>query len=131
MTEPESQDSSGQAGATPPQLPRRALLQVPGVAAISFYLVLLAGVIVVGVVNGGHYPRGFLILSALLFAASAGLVLLFRWAWALALAAVFLLSIYNLWIFATLHQPAALVQGLLNMIFFFYLVRPEVREKLR
>jgi len=39
--------------------------------------------------------------------------------------------IYNLWIFSTEHQGAALVQGLLNLIFFLYLVRPEVREKLR
>lgn len=131
MTENESQLPADSAGATPPQLPGRVLLQVPGVVAIAFYLVLLAFVIVFGVVNGARYPRGFLILSALLFAASGGLLLLFRWAWALALAAVFLLSIYNLWIFATLHQPAALVQGLLNLIFFFYLVRPQVREKLR
>jgi hypothetical protein len=57
--------------------------------------------------------------------------MLFRWAWALALAAVFLLVIYNVWIFSTEHQGAALVQGLLNLIFFLYLVRPEVREKLR
>ena len=131
MTESENHDVSGPPGTTPPQLPWRALLQIPGAVAISLYLVLLAFVIVFGVVNGAHYPRGFLILSALLFAASGGLLLLFRWAWALALAAVFLLSIYNFWIFATLHQPAALIQGLLNLIFFFYLVRPQVREKLR
>jgi hypothetical protein len=117
-------------GATPPQ-PPRSLLQLPGVIAISLYLVLLAVVIVIGVVVGAHYPPVFLIFSALLFAGSAGLVLLFRWAWALALAAVFLLVLYNLWIFSTLHQGAALVQGLLNLIFFLYLVRPEVREKLR
>jgi hypothetical protein len=49
----------------------------------------------------------------------------------LALAAVFLLVVYNLWIFSTQHQGAALVQGLLNLVFFLYLVRPEVREKLR
>jgi len=64
-------------------------------------------------------------------AASAGLLMLFRWAWALALAAVLLLVVYNLWIFASQHQGAALVQGLLNLVFFLYLVRPEVRERLR
>src|SRR5580704_16134307 len=105
-----------------PQSPRRILLQIPGAIAISLYLVLLAVVIVIGVVSGGHYPPAFLIFSALLFAASGGLILLFRWAWALALAAVFLLSIYNLWVFTKFHQPAALVQGLLNLIFFLYLV---------
>jgi len=45
--------------------------------------------------------------------------------------AVFLLAVYDLWIFASQHQPPALVQGLLNLVFFLYLVRPEVREKLR
>ena len=58
-------------------------------------------------------------------------MLLFRWAWALALAAVFLLVVYNLFVFSTQHQGAALVQGLLNLVFFLYLVRPEVRERLR
>ena len=56
--------------------------------------------------------------------------MLFRWAWALALAAVFLLVVYNLWIFSSQHQVAALVQGLLNLVFFLYLVAPEVRERL-
>jgi len=57
--------------------------------------------------------------------------MLFRWAWALALAAVFLLAGYNLWFFSTQHQLPALVQGLLNLVFFLYLVRTEVRERLR
>ena len=118
-------------GPTLPQIPRRSLTQVPGVIAISLYMVLLAVVIVIGVVVGAHYPPAFLIISALLLAGSAGLILLFRWAWALGLAAVFLLAIYNLWIFAKFHQGSALIQGLLNLIFFLYLIRPEVREKLR
>jgi hypothetical protein len=109
--------------------PRRNLL--PGLAAISLYLMVLAGVIVLGVVGGRHYPSLFLIFSAVFMAASAGLLLLLRWAWALALAAVFLLVVYNLWIFSRQHQGAALVQGLLNLVFFLYLVRTEVRERLR
>jgi hypothetical protein len=53
-----------------------------------------------------------------------------RWAWALALSAVFLLAVYNLWFFLSQHQFPALIQGLLNLVFFLYLVRPEVRERL-
>jgi hypothetical protein len=116
---------------TPASIPRKALLPLPGLAAISLYLMFLAAVIVLGVVNGGHYPPLFLIFSAAFIAASGGLLMLFRWAWALALAAVLLLVVYNLFIFSTLHQGAALVQGLLNLVFFLYLVRPEVRERLR
>ena len=46
-------------------------------------------------------------------------------------AAVFLLACYNLWIFGAQHVAPALVQGLLNLVFFLYLVRSEVRDKLR
>jgi hypothetical protein len=110
---------------------RTELLPLPGLAAIGLYLVILAGVIVVGVVGGGHYPPLFLVFAAAFITASGGLLMLFRWAWSLALAAVLLLAVYNLWIFSTLHQAPALVQGLLNFVFFMYLVRPEVRAKLR
>lgn len=118
------------AGEQKPFALKRDLLPLPGLAAMALYLLLLAGVIVVGVV-GGHYPRLFLFLSVLLFTASGGLLMLFRWAWAMALSAVLLLGAYNLWIFASMHILPALIQGLLNMVFFLYLVRTEVREKLR
>ena len=106
-------------------------LPLPGLAAISLYLLVLAGVIVVGVAAGRRYPPLFLIFAAVFIAASAGLLLLLRWAWVLALAAVFLLAVYDLWIFTSLHQGPALVQGLLNLVFFLYLVRTEVRDRLR
>ncbi|MGA2047082.1 MAG: hypothetical protein ABSG96_05290 [Terracidiphilus sp.] len=118
-----------------PKRPARAsrsdLLRLPGLAAISLYLLILAGVIIIGVVGGGHYPLLFLFFAAGFITASGGLLLLFRWAWALALAAVFLLVAYNVWVFSSQHQGAAIVQGLLNLVFFLYLIRTEVREKLR
>jgi hypothetical protein len=110
--------------------PKRELLPLPGLAAISFYLLVLAVVIIIGVVDG-HYPALFLLLCVFLFAACGGLLMLFRWAWAMALAAVLMLGGYNVWVFTHLHMFPALIQGLLNLVFFFYLVRTEVREKLR
>jgi hypothetical protein len=104
---------------------------LPGVAGIALYLLLIAGVIILGVVSGGHYPAGYLIFSAIFLTASAGLLASFRWAWALALAAVFLLMAYNLWIALAQRQLAAGIQGLLNLVFFLYLIRPEVRERLK
>jgi hypothetical protein len=130
-------DEAARAGKNPAQPPpsvpllQRELLPLPGLAAICLYLLVLAAVIVLGVVNGAHYPPLYLFFSAAFISASGGLLMLFRWAWALALAAVLLLVVYNLWIFSSVHQGAALVQGLLNLVFFLYLVRPEVREKLR
>ena len=60
-----------------------------------------------------------------------GLLLLLRWAWALTLAAVALLAGWFLWSFTTQHVSASLVQGLLNLVFFLYLVRTDVRKNLR
>jgi uncharacterized membrane protein (DUF2068 family) len=72
-----------------------------------------------------------LIFSALFIAAALGLLLLLRWAWALALAAMALLVALYLWKFAASHDFPYAIQGLLNLVFFLYLVRIEVREKLR
>lgn len=112
-------------------LPGGGQLPLPGLAAIALYMLVLAGVIVLGVVSGRRYPPVFLIFAVLFVASSAGLLLLFRWAWSLALAAVLLLASYNLWIFTRDHQLAGLVQGLLNLVFSLYLIRTEVRERLR
>jgi glycerol-3-phosphate acyltransferase PlsY len=119
------------AGAARPRLPRRDRLPLPGMAAISLYLLVLSGVIILGVVAGHHYPPLFLFFAACFIAAGAGLLLLLRWAWALALGAAFLLTVYDLWIFSGQEELPALVQGLLNLVFFLYLVRTEVRGKLR
>ncbi|MFZ0395850.1 MAG: hypothetical protein WCF17_02985 [Terracidiphilus sp.] len=113
-----------------PRTPLRGNVPLPGVLAISLYLLLLAGTIVVGVV-GHHYAAIYLVFAAVFVSASAGLIVGFRWAWVLALSAVFLLMSYNFWIFAAQHAAAMAVQGLLNLVFFLYLVRPEVRARLR
>jgi uncharacterized membrane protein (DUF2068 family) len=63
-------------------------------------------------------------------AGALGLLLLLRWAWALTLAAVALMSGLSIWEFTTLHTRPALVWGLLNLVLFLYLVRSDVREKL-
>ena len=123
----EQHDDASEASVEPK---RRELLQLPGLAAIGLYLAALAVVIVVGVV-GRNYPPLFLVFSVMFFAASGGLLLLLRWAWALALAAVLLLAVYNSWIFSTDHLAPALVQALLNWVFFLYMIRVEVRSKLR
>jgi hypothetical protein len=36
-----------------------------------------------------------------------------------------------MWIAVSLQQIPSVVQSLLNLVFFLYLIRPEVREKLR
>ena len=109
---------------------RRELLPLPGLAAIGLYMLVLSGVVITGVANGYVRPV-YLIFSALFIAASLGLLLLFRWAWTLTLAAVVLLMGLFLWRFTSGHDLPSIAQGLLNLVMFFYLVRPEVRAHLR
>jgi len=113
---------------TPPAGEYRGLL--PGMAGVALYMFVLAGVVGYGS-SVGLFPRLFLVLSALFVAAAVGLVRLYRWGWAMAIAASFLLMGYGVWVFFRLHQGPALVMSFLNLIFFFYLVRPEVRDRLR
>lgn len=108
----------------------RGPLPLPGVLAIALYLMLVSATVVVGVV-GRHYGAIYLLFAATFVSASAGLIVGFRWAWVLALSAVFVLMSYDLWIFAAQHAAAMAVQGFLNLVFFLYLIRPEVRARLR
>lgn len=108
----------------------RELLSLPGLAAISAYMLLLSGVDIIGVA-GGHLRPVYLIFAALFIAAGLGLLLLFRWAWTLTLAAVVLLMGLFLWRFSNGRDIPSLAQGLLNLVIFLYLVRPEVRARLR
>ncbi len=112
------------------KLQKQSLLKLPGLIAISLYMLLLSGFTVVSVMN---HSAGvlYLVFSVLFIAGALGLLLLLRWAWALTLAAVALLAGSFLYTYTTQHISSALVQGLLNLIFFLYLVRTDVREKLK
>lgn len=117
-------------GQVAPKAQRASLLRLPGLMAISVYMLLLAVVAVVAVVQG-RVGAVYLVFSALFIAGGLGLLLLLRWAWALTLAAVALLTGWFFWAFITRHVADLLVLGLINLVCFLYLVRTEVREKLR
>jgi uncharacterized membrane protein len=111
-----------------PSTEYRGLL--PGMAGVALYMFVLAGVVGFGA-SSGRFPRMFLILCVLFIAAAVGLIRLYRWGWALASAATFLLMSYGVWAYLRTHVAAAVVMSFLNLIFFLYLVRPEVRDRLR
>jgi hypothetical protein len=106
------------------------LMRLPGLIAISLYMVILAGTIILGVASH-HFAPLYLVFPAFFIAAALGLLMLFRWAWALTLAAILLMTATFFYQFAVEHALALLVQGLLNLVFFLYLVRTEVRASLR
>ena len=120
--------SSPSAKSPTPPAEYRGLL--PAMAGIALYMLVLAGVVGYGAVTG-RFPRIFLILCVLFVAAAVGLIRLYRWGWALATAASFLLMSYGIWAYIHTRMAATLVMSFLNLVFFLYLVRPEVRERLR
>ena len=93
-------------------------------------MLVLAATVTFGVVSK-HIPWVLLILVPMFVTASFGLLRMLRWAWALALAAVFLLMTWYFWILFTTSESFAAVMGVLNLALFFYLVRPDVRARLR
>lgn len=112
-----------------PKSQKPRLLQLPGLIAVSLYMLLLAFTVTLGVVNG-HFPPVCIVFPVLFIAAGFGLLLLLRWAWALTLAAVAILAGLFLWNYTNQHLTASLVQGLINLIIFLYLVRAKIRNKL-
>jgi hypothetical protein len=122
LNEPEVKDEALPEG--------RAQWPLPGMIAIGLYMLVLAAVVTLGVVSK-HLPALLLVLAPVFIAASFGLLRNLRWAWALTLAAVFLLMSYNLWLFVGQRQSPAAIQGVLNLVFFFYLVRMDVRRRLK
>ncbi len=122
---------TGTARPHPPRpSPPSPLLRLPGMIAISFYMLLLAGSAIFTVASGRFSPI-YLVFSVFFIAAAFGLLLLLRWAWALTLAAMAMLAGLSLWAYYSQHSLAALVQGMLNLAIFLYLVRTSVREKLK
>lgn len=108
---------------------------LPGIAAIAVWLLLEALIGVAGVFKGqfqGHSTRlAVLAIATLLAIASLGLMQLKRWGWALALGAAFLSSSYGLYCIVRFHQSQYWVLTLVNFVFFFYLIRPQILRRLR
>lgn len=105
-------------------------IPLPGMVAIALYMLVLAATVTFGVV-GKHLPWMMIVLMPIFVAACFGLLRLFRWAWALTISACFLLMVYNVWLFLEQKQAPGAIQGFLNLLFFFYLVREDVRSRLR
>ena len=108
---------------------------LPGMAAISLWMLGLALMGVAGVLTG-YYPTGgariaILILCTLFAIAGLGLARLQRWGWALTLGAVFLCLCFGCYSLFRFHQVQWIVMAVVNLVFFLYLVRPEVTERLR
>ena len=103
---------------------------LPGVSAVGLYMFLLCILGVLGVTQN-KLPK-FVYLFCIAFAlAGQGLLRQMRWGWALALATVLLSSVYQMVRFVEFHQLPLLAMAAVNMVLFLYLIRPEVRLRMR
>jgi hypothetical protein len=117
------------------RLQARAHGMLPGVAGICMFMLVLTLINAFAALQGkfgdGRGKYGVLALCTLLAAGVFGLLRLRRWGWALVLAGCLTLATGNMFVFHKTHVAPFLVQGLFALVFFLYLVRTEVRDRLR
>ena len=117
------------------KLEARAHGMLPGVAGICLFMLVLTTINAIAALQGkfgaGTGKYGVLALCTLLAAGIFGLLRLRRWGWALVLAGCLTLCLGNLFVFEKTHLGPFLLQGLFALVFFLYLVRTEVRDRLR
>jgi hypothetical protein len=108
---------------------------LPGVAGICLFMVVLVLMNTFAALRGafgaGSAKYGVLALCTLLAAGVFGLMRLRRWGWALVLGGCLTLCLGNLFVFEKTHAGQFFLQGLFALVFFLYLVRTEVRDRLQ
>ena len=108
---------------------------LPGMAVIGMYLLLMGMMNAFAAMRGafglGAAKYSILSVCTLLVIGVFGMLRLRRWGWALVTAGCLLLAGGYFYGFHRTHIAPYVIQGLFAMVFFLYLSRPEVRERVR
>jgi hypothetical protein len=108
---------------------------LPGMALIGIYLLVLAMLNAFaaarGSFGGGAAKYSILGICTLLAVGVFGLLRLLRWGWAIVSAGCVLMAAGYFYGFHRTHIAPYIIQGLFALVFFLYLSRTEVRERLR
>jgi hypothetical protein len=108
---------------------------LPGIAGICMFMIFMTMLNVYAGLHGafgqGTAKYGILALCTLLAVGIFGLLRLKKWGWALVSAGCLLLSMGDFFLFEKIHAGFFLVRGMFSLLFFLYLVRTEVRDRLR
>ena len=108
---------------------------LPGIAGICLYMIFMVMINVYAALKGAYgtgMPRyGVLALCTLLAVGIFGLLRLYKWGWALVTAGALLEASGDFIYFSRLHIGFFLGRAGLVLVFFLYLIRTEVRERLR
>jgi hypothetical protein len=108
---------------------------LPGMALIGIYLLVLAMLNAFAAARGsfgnGGAKYSILAICTLLVVGVFGLLRLLRWGWAIVSAGCVLMAAGYFYGFHRTHIAPYIIQGLFALVFFLYLSRTEVRERLR
>lgn len=108
---------------------------LPGMALIAMYLLLLSMLNAFAALRGTFGMGGarytILFVCTLLVVGVFGLLRLRRWGWALVTAGCLLMAAGYFYGFHRTHIPPYVINGLFALVFFLYLSRTEVRDRLR
>ena len=107
---------------------------LPGIAGICMFMIFMTMLNVYAGLHGsfgvGTSKYGVLALCTLLAVGIFGLLRLKKWGWAIVTAGCLLLSVGDLLYFEKTRAGFFLVRGLFDLVFFLYLVRTQVRDRL-
>jgi hypothetical protein len=110
-------------------------LPLPGVAAIACLLIFESGIAFFAMLHflqeRSMIALPIFIATLIMFAGGAGLLRRYRFGWAIALANSLLTACYALVHAIAGRTPQPLIPAALYLVFFFYLIRPDVRTRLR
>ena len=108
---------------------------LPGMAFIGMYMLLLAMLNAFAALHGIYgngLPRyGLFGICTLMVIGVFGFLRLRRWGWAIVAAGFLLLAAGDFYLYAHQHIGFLLIRALFSIVFFLYLSRTEVRERLR
>jgi hypothetical protein len=122
-------------GSAPPkQFTGEGPRMLPGMAMIAIFMLFIAlansvNVIVHRAVTRTSAMYAILIVSTFIVVGVFGFLRLRRWGWALLMGGCFFYSLGNVTLFIQTHQPGYLLPAAFAMVFFLYLVRTEIRER--
>jgi hypothetical protein len=107
---------------------------LPGMAFIGMYLLLLAMLNAFAALRGIYgagLPRyGIFGICTLMVIGVFGFLRLRRWGWSIVAAGFLLLAAGDFYLYSRRHIGFLLIRGLFSIVFFLYLSRTEVRERL-
>jgi hypothetical protein len=108
---------------------------LPGMALIGMYLLVLAMLNAFASIHGafGQNAAKYSVLGVctLLVIGVFGMLRLRRWGWSLVTVGCLLMAAGYFYGFHRFHAAPYIINGLFDLVFFLYLSRTEVRERLR